>query len=134
MVVSRTSMKVATATRTAMIQGFASPYSPLAGASGIVAIRSGTDGDGGNDRHARSQFNVGTLIEGNLHRHTLHHFHIIARGVFGRQQTERGSAARLNAVDLAREAAAPERVYSDIDGLTGAHVGQLRFLEIGRNP
>src|ERR1700692_5038387 len=121
MVVSSTSMKVATATRTAMIQGFASPYSPLAAASGIA--RSGTDGDGGNDRHARSQFNVGTLVEGNLHRHALHHFHIIARGIFGRQQTERGSAARLNAVDLAGEAAAAERVNSDIDGPSEAPRG-----------
>jgi hypothetical protein len=35
MVVSSTSMKVAIATRTAMIQGFASPYSPLVAAFGI---------------------------------------------------------------------------------------------------
>jgi hypothetical protein len=34
-------MKVAIATRTAMIQGFASPYSPLAAASGICPLRDG---------------------------------------------------------------------------------------------
>jgi len=79
-----TSMKVATA-QDCMIQGFASPYSP---GCCVGICRSGTDGDGGTT-DMPVQFNVGKLIEGDLTARAAH-FHIIAGGVFGRQQTERG--------------------------------------------
>ena len=79
------------------------------------------------------EFDVGALIERDLDRHALHHLHIIAGGVFRRQQAERGAAAGLDAVDVAGEGPA-ERVDLDVDGLSDLHVGELQLLEIGGDP
>ena len=42
------------------------------------------------------------IVEYNLHGNTLHDLHVIARGVFRRQEAESGAAATLDAIDMGR--------------------------------
>ena len=115
---------------------FALWLAPLAAGSGMAPRSAqGRTVTVGTTDMPGPEFNVGTLVEGNLHRHALHHFHIIAGGVFGRQQAERVAAAGLNAVDAARKPLRPPNAsIRMLDGLIDAHIGQLRFLEIGGDP
>src|ERR1700726_72493 len=89
-----------------------------------------------NDGHARAKhaLHLLLLIEHDLHRHPLHHFHIVARGIFRRQQTERRSAASLNAVNASVQFEARVSVHRNSDWLSRPHTAQLRFLEIGDYP
>ncbi len=74
------------------------------------------------------------LIEHNFYRHALHDFDEIAGRVFRRQQAETRAAAGLNAVDVAVQSARGIRVHFHLCRLPGAHVSELCFLEIRRDP
>src|SRR4029077_9014109 len=89
-----------------------------------------------NDRHARAKHALHLLlfIEHDLDRDPLHHFHIVARGIFRRQQTERRPAAGLNAVNASLQFEARVSVYGNSHWLSRPHTAQLRFLEIGDYP
>src|SRR4029077_484210 len=89
-----------------------------------------------NDGHARAKHALHLLlfVEHDLDRHALHHFHIVARGIFRRQQTERRSAAGLNAVNASLQFEARVSVHGNSHRLSRPHTAQLRFLEIGDSP
>src|SRR4029450_8378343 len=102
-VVSSTSMNVANMTAIGTIHGL------RVGCSlSIVLLRV----DGGGDGHARTQRAVCRLllVEHDLDRHALHHLHIVAGRVLGRQHAELGAGGTSNALDLAQKLAAAERI------------------------
>ena len=72
-------------------------------------------------------------IENDLHRNTLHNFHIIAGGVFRRQQAEQRAAGPGNAFHLAFIFFAVG-VDRNGDALSRPHFAQLVLFEIGRDP
>ena len=107
-VVSSTSMNVANMTAIATIHGLTCGCS--------AERRSSRDRvDVGDDRHAGTQAVIGILagFEHDLDRHALHDLHVVAGGVFGRQQAELRAGRGGDAVDVALERAAAERV--DVD-------------------
>src|SRR5689334_12016336 len=92
-----------------------------------------------HDRQSRLQHSlyIETLscgaIEIDPHGYPLYDFHVIVRRVLWRQQTENrpGSSTHV------RDAAFPSStvcVNFDLDGLSGPHMLELRFLEIGGHP
>ncbi len=72
-------------------------------------------------------------IENDLYRDALHHFHVISRGVFRRQQAGARAAGAGNAVHVASVGAAVG-VHLNFRGLSRAHVFQLSFFVIGSDP
>ena len=76
-----------------------------------------------NDGHARAKHALHLLlvIKHDLDRHPLHHFHIVAGGIFRRQQTERRSAAGLNAVNASLLFEARVSVYGISHWLSRPH-------------
>ena len=91
--------------------------------------------DFGFDGHSQAQLVIAVLawFENDLYRDALHYFHVIARGIFGRQQASARAAGAGDAVHVAFVGAAVG-VHLDFSGLAGAHVFQLRFLVIGGDP
>ena len=78
---------------------------------------------------------VGNIfVKNNFHRHALDHFDVIAHRIFRRQQTEPRAGPGLQAVHLAFELLVWISVHAQFNRLSRLHVGQLRFLEIGRHP
>src|SRR4029079_13986723 len=94
------------------------------------------DVDRRRDAHAGPQAMVGVLpgLEIDLYRDALHHLHEVAGRVLRRQQAELGAGRRGDAVDVALELAAAERVHFDRGLLAGTHRLQLRLLEVGGDP
>src|ERR1700685_861323 len=143
MEVSSTSMNVARVTVRAMIQGLtagrqASAWSSVAEAELIYedsCRNSLTDPDFGFHRHAGAEFVVfiSSRLEHNLDRNALHHFHVVASGIFGRQQAEAGAAGAGDAIDFTLVIASG-RIYFDVDFLTDFHLTQLRLFKVGGNP
>jgi hypothetical protein len=82
------------------------------------------------ERPARIQ----RIVEHDLDRNALHHLDVVSRGILRRQQAEGRAAAALEAVDMAVEGLVGIGVYADFDRLADAHLGKLRFLEIGGDP
>ena len=72
-------------------------------------------------------------IKHDLHRNALHDFHVVAGGIFRRQQAEARAAGAGDAFDLA-VVAASVRVHIDRDALPDLHLPQLRFFEVGGDP
>src|SRR5438067_6802584 len=87
-----------------------------------------------DDGHARTEQNIGRLVEYDLHRDALHDLDVIASGVLRWQKAESGTAARLHAIEVAFEGLARKGIDRDVDWLAGAHQLELRFLEIGSHP
>ena len=69
----------------------------------------------------------GGLVEDDFDRDALDDFHVVAGGVFGRQQTEAGAAAELKAIDMRLEIVAREGIDADADGLARLHPGPTGF-------
>src|ERR1700722_19850610 len=163
MEVSSTSMNVARVTVRAMIQGLTAGRQASAWSRGTEAaliyansywislihtllIRiplpqtsltqtSLTYPDLGFHRHAGAEFVVfvGSRLKHNLYRDALHDFHVIAGGVFGRQQAEAGAAGAGDAINFAFIFAAGG-VYLDVDLLTDFHLAMLRLFKVRGNP
>src|SRR5207249_10306940 len=72
--------------------------------------------NGWNHLHARTQHTLQVLliIEHDLHLHALDYFHIIARRVFRRQQSERCSATCLDTVDVAAQFETRVSIHGDV--------------------
>src|SRR3954465_5590582 len=83
-VVSSTSMNVANITAMATIHGLIWRGSPDMEWVGLFCEHRGCD------RKTRPElvFRISTALEHQFHGNALHHFHEIAGGIFGRQQTE----------------------------------------------
>src|SRR6202048_3175777 len=86
------------------------------------------------DRHAHANIHIGRAVEDDLDRDALDDLHEIAGGILGRKQAEDGSPAILNAVDMGCEGAPRIGIDRDLDRLPRPHFGELRLLEIGRDP
>ena len=112
-VVSSTSMKVANITAIAMIQGLTCRCSGMTDFLTSLDFLTGIDSR--RDRHAGPQQVLGILprFEHDLDRHALHDLHVVAGGVFWRQQAEARPGRRGDAVDLALEFASAVRVDFD---------------------
>src|SRR5215471_577414 len=54
-----------------------------------------------HDIHARPKLTVSVFsgLEHDLYRNSLHDFHVISRGIFGRKQTEKRSGGASDTVD-----------------------------------
>src|SRR5260370_36125544 len=72
-------------------------------------------------------------IKIDTHWDSLHDFHVVSRGVLGRQQAEHGTCTATQVGYMCFPSVAVS-VKLDVDGLPWPHVGKLRFLEIGCNP
>src|SRR5690349_11428052 len=110
MEMSSTSMKAASATTGAMIQGVgpvAAAAPPPGAGAGSAMLSARPDIDGRNHREAEAgDETVGQrLVEHDLHRHPLHHLDEVAGGVLRRQQAEARAGAALDRIDMALEAA-----------------------------
>src|SRR5262249_16809544 len=102
-VVSSTSMKVASDTTTAISQGLGFPAAERGSDAEAMGL---LQRDGRLDRHPRPDRVAAQLVgavEGDLHRHALRHLHVVAGRVLRRQQAEVRAGRALDAVDLARE-------------------------------
>src|SRR5487761_1909855 len=141
MLVSSTSMNVASVTVSAMTHGlcFGAHGAATGRAAGCSSIASLMDSllqlHRGRHRHALPQQMIVMLsrVERNPHRDPLHHFHVISGGVFRRQQAHASAAGACDPLDLARVLAAVG-VHVDLHRLADAHFLELRLLEIRRHP
>src|SRR5690348_2916846 len=86
-------------------------------------------------RHTWPQEMVLVLIriEHDAHGNALHDFHVVARCVLRRKETEAGAARATDRLHFA-VVIATGRVHFDIDWLAGFHVLELRFFEVGGDP
>ncbi len=75
------------------------------------------------------------IIQLDPHGQTLHDLHEIARGVFRRQERQRGAGAHLEARDVALELLVTAvHIDVQVDGLADPEGGQLRLFEVGVDP
>src|ERR1700735_63745 len=72
-------------------------------------------------------------VELDSHRQALHHLHVVAGRVFGRQQAE-AIAARTRQVPDVALVVATEGIDVDADALATMHPRELRLLEISSDP
>src|SRR5271163_5136532 len=133
--VSRTSMNVARVTVSAMIHGLMTGRGRQAESIGIAAALKLFHFDFGFDGHAEAQVVIAvlSLIENDFYGDALDDFHVIAGGVFGRQQAGARAAGAGDAVHVAAVGAAVG-VHLDFRGLALAHRFQLRFFVVGGDP
>src|SRR5271163_1033227 len=133
--VSRTSMNVARVTVSAMIHGLMTGRGRQAESIGIAAALKLFHFDFRFDGHAEAQVVIAVLpfIENDLHRDALDDFHVIAGGVFGRQQAGARAAGAGDAIHVAAVGTAIG-VHFYFGGLVFAHVFQLRFFVVGGDP
>src|SRR5262249_19811790 len=147
MVVSSTSMKLASATTMAISHGLAPlPLAAVGAPAWIDATliatpaavhRAGAwiDSHGRDHRHARPERDVGRrIVHNDLDRHALHDLDVVAGGVLGRQQRERGAGSRLNAVDVTADGALRIGVDVERHRLSRPHAVELNLLEVGCDP
>src|SRR6266576_1698499 len=74
-----------------------------------------------DDGHARTEENIGRLVEHDLHRDALHDLDVIASGILRWQKAESGTAAGLHAVEVTFESLAGKSIDRDVDRLAGSH-------------
>src|SRR5919109_3751491 len=74
-----------------------------------------------------------TYLKDNLHRHSLHHFHVISGGIFRRQQTGAGRSGGSETIYVAAIIAVVS-VHVDGSALSYAHVLELIFFVVGHYP
>ena len=79
-------------------------------------------------------FGVLARVEHDLHRDALHHLHVVARGVFRRQQAEARAGGARDTVDCAAELPAAKGIHFQFYLLPGAHLRELVFLVIRHHP
>src|SRR5437867_3758704 len=66
--------------------------------------------------------------------HALDYFHIIARRVFRRQQSESRATASLNAVQSSAQVEVWVSIHRNVYRLSRLHVAELRLFEISDHP
>src|ERR1700730_15226909 len=100
--VSRTSMNVARVTVSAMIHGLMTGRGRQAESSGIAAAPNLFHFDFRFDGHSQAQVVIAvlSLIEDDFYGDALHHLHVIARGVFRRQQAGARAAGAGDAIHV----------------------------------
>src|ERR1700682_1130671 len=158
MLVSSTSMKVASVTVSAIIHGFTAGgvYAALVGSVAAAAsLISPTPSfhpqtvfhtdpisprplfhpDLGLHRHTQTQrvILILTRLKYDFRGYALHNFYVIARGIFGRQKAEARARCARNALDMAFVLAG-KGVDGNSHALPWVHMGELSFLEIGGDP
>src|SRR5579859_6206754 len=101
----------------------------------LLRLRSFANPDLGSNGFAGPQLMVvvGARVENNLHGDALHDLHVISRSILRRQEAKAGSTRARDAVYLAIVLSSVG-VKFDRDSLSGAHVTQLSFFEVGGNP
>ena len=100
-----------------------------------AAAGGGAGVDGRLDRQSRAQPADQRIVrvQADPHRNALHDLGKIAGGVVRWQQTEFQSAGRSQTLDTGQQVSAGKRVNAQPHRLTGPHVRELSFLEVGRN-
>ena len=73
-------------------------------------------------------------VKGQFDRNALHDLREVAGGVVRRQQRIGRAGAVLDAVHPTGERMIFERIDGQLATLADAHVGQLRFLQVGQHP
>ena len=140
MEVSSTTMKVAMEMTAMMVQGLRLPATER---SGVQPCSAPLPSGAGHQRTLTVGSTLmpgpedairGTLVEHDLDRHALHHLHVIAGGVFRRQDAERLAGAALDGIDMAAKSSPPQASTDTVDRLAHPHQGELGFLEICRHP
>ena len=97
--------------------------------------RSSSDPNVGFDGHSGPEqvLRVLTIFENDFDRDSLDDLHIISRGILRRQDAVTRSAGACDVQDVAVIIAAVG-IHVNLHGLAGAHIFQLRFLEVGGHP
>src|SRR5208282_1543847 len=72
-------------------------------------------------------------VQHNLHRNALHHFHVIARRVFRRQQTQHSASRACNRIHMPAESPSI-RIDFHFRFLPRAHISQLRLFKVRCHP
>src|SRR6201996_8159172 len=137
-VVSSTSMKVASETTMAISHGLWSPAAERGNeAEDEATSPASLDRHAGLDRHARADvvlLQLLGMVEHDLDRHALRHLDVVAGRVLGRQRAEVAARGALEALHVGRELDVGDRVDLDGHGLVDAHLLELRLLVVGRHP
>jgi len=106
-----------------------SPPAPGTTATGCAGV------DVDHHAHARAQqMRDIAFVEGDAHRHALHHLDPIAGGVLRRQDRELRAGAGADRNDRALEGVVGEAVDRDGHLLPDAQIGDVGFLRIGLDP
>src|ERR1035441_8591610 len=71
------------------------------------------------------------FVEHDLHRNALHHFDVVAGGVFGGEQAEARTAGASDGIDMPLVGLAVG-IHRDVSRQTGFHLPELRLLEVRR--
>src|SRR5271157_1076959 len=108
---------------------------PARRASGADVAPRSFEPDFSFDRHSDAQAMVGVLtrLEADAYRQSLHHFDVIAGGVFRRHQAVLLAARTADAFDITLVVAA-NRIDVNRRALAGPHPANLRLLKIGGDP
>src|ERR1700744_1885454 len=97
--------------------------------------RVGIDPRGRHHGHAGTKCDIlWRVVHYDLDRHTLDYLYVIAGGVLGRQQRERGARSRLDTVDMTADRPAGIGVDPERDRIARPHAIELDFLEVRRHP
>ena len=91
--------------------------------------------DGRLDVHAGAQHILAfrVWVQQNLDRNPLHHFHVIARGILGRQEAQTRASRPSNGINMAGESLVIH-VNVDLCLLAGMNIGKLSLLKVGCDP
>ena len=129
---SSTSMKVAKRDRERDGPGIMRRL-PILMRSGGASFSNSRMRTSGSDRHAGAQAIEPVLIglEAQADGDALHHFDVVAGGVFGRQDAGNRAGAAADGFDVAFKIL-PQRVHVNADRLARMDVVHLRFFEIRR--
>ena len=101
----------------------------------LIERRRRVDADGRNDRHSRTERDVGRrIVQDDLDRHALDDLDVVAGRVFGRQQREGRAGAGLDAIEMAVEVAFRVGVDLQVDRLPRPHAVELRLLVVRHHP
>src|SRR5579864_88397 len=137
MLVSRTSMKAASATTTAISHGLyrgrQTSWSSVTAA--VVIQRNLVEIYVRHHVHAGSKASIPVLarLEKNLYRDALDNFHVVSGCILRREQAEQRTGGAGNAVNMTVQSA-PTRINVNIGFLSNLHVLELRFLKISGDP
>src|ERR1017187_11009632 len=89
--------------------------------------------DGGVHVHAGAQHQAVGLVYQDLHRNALHHLDEVSGGVLRGKQTQAAAGGAGDGINMARDPTSVH-VHCDLGPLSGMDIGQLRLLEVGRDP
>src|ERR1700734_4087801 len=131
MVVSRSSMKAAMVTTTAISQGL--PDGRQLSCSALPSLTQVHHRTHGQPQR-QGTIGIEPLIDHDLYGDSLHDLHEVTRGIFGREGGEARAAAVLDALHVAGQPISRISVDLDVDRVAGTHAAQLRLFVVGRDP